>query len=197
MELPTHQATIMDYAQSVSLPFSGSSTPQVSHCYFLQLCNADIRKYITMHTGVMHTLYSLAPYMEEEDLKMQKLIKIYRHTLKNDLTQRSTKNSTAKCESVCPPSGSLDCSGGGFQSFSPPEDPCSNFNLPLNSPLGSTQLFSNSLNCAIVCYNRNIICHFRMKTDRVESVNIKLNQVLLTVINAYFSPHDDFSEAIV
>ncbi|GFX09807.1 HTH_Tnp_Tc3_2 domain-containing protein [Trichonephila clavipes] len=43
MELPTDQATIMDYAQSVSLPSSGSSTPQVSHCYFPQLCNADIR----------------------------------------------------------------------------------------------------------------------------------------------------------
>ncbi|GFY76195.1 hypothetical protein TNIN_173941 [Trichonephila inaurata madagascariensis] len=74
MKLPTDQAMIMDYAQSVSLPSSGSSTPQVSHCYFLQLCNADIRKYTIMYTGVTHTLNSLAPYMEEEDLKMQELI---------------------------------------------------------------------------------------------------------------------------
>ncbi|GFV11057.1 uncharacterized protein TNCV_2718021 [Trichonephila clavipes] len=35
-----------------------------------------------------------------------------------------------------------------------------------------------------------------MKTDHTVSVNIKLNQVLLTVINVYFSPHGDFSEAI-
>ncbi|GFX94689.1 uncharacterized protein TNCV_4799661 [Trichonephila clavipes] len=76
------------------------------------------------------------------------------------------------------------------------QDPYPNFNLPLNSPLGSSQLFSNSLNCAIVCYNRNIICNFRMKTDHTVSVNIKLNQVLLTVINVYFPPHGDFSEAI-
>ncbi|GFT59419.1 hypothetical protein TNCV_1750921 [Trichonephila clavipes] len=74
MELPTDHATIMDYEQSVSLPSSGSSTPQVSRCYFLQLCNADIRKYTIMHTGVTHTLNSLAPYMEEEDPEMQELI---------------------------------------------------------------------------------------------------------------------------
>ncbi|GFW64869.1 hypothetical protein TNCV_3067261 [Trichonephila clavipes] len=53
LELPTGQATIMDFAQSVSLPSSGSSTPQVSHCYFLQLCNADIRKYAIMHTAAV------------------------------------------------------------------------------------------------------------------------------------------------
>ncbi|GFU14802.1 hypothetical protein TNCV_2807191 [Trichonephila clavipes] len=53
MELPTDQATIMDYAQAVSLPSSGSSTPQVAHCNFLQLCKADIRKYTIMHTGVV------------------------------------------------------------------------------------------------------------------------------------------------
>ncbi|GFS49200.1 hypothetical protein TNIN_490271 [Trichonephila inaurata madagascariensis] len=76
------------------------------------------------------------------------------------------------------------------------QDPYPNFNLPLNSPLGSSQFFSNSLNCAIVCYNRNIICNFRMKTDHTVSVNIKLNQVLLTVINVYFPLHDDFSGAI-
>ncbi|GFS61554.1 putative 115 kDa protein in type-1 retrotransposable element R1DM [Trichonephila clavipes] len=35
-----------------------------------------------------------------------------------------------------------------------------------------------------------------MKTDHTVSVNIKLNQVLLTVIKVYFSPHGDFSEAI-
>ncbi|GFS62965.1 retrovirus-related Pol polyprotein from type-1 retrotransposable element R1 [Trichonephila clavipes] len=75
------------------------------------------------------------------------------------------------------------------------QDPYPNFNLPLNSPLGSSQFFSNSLNCAIVCYNRNIICNFRMKTDHTVSVNIKLNQVL-TVINVYFPPHGDFPEAI-
>ncbi|GFU46183.1 uncharacterized protein TNCV_2155243 [Trichonephila clavipes] len=75
------------------------------------------------------------------------------------------------------------------------QDPYPNFNLPLNSPLGSSQFFSNSLNCAIVCYIRNIICNFRMKTDHTVSVNIKLNQVL-TVINVYFSPRGDFSEAI-
>ncbi|GFY00312.1 hypothetical protein TNCV_4711141 [Trichonephila clavipes] len=71
MELPTDQATVMDYAQSVLLPFSRSSTPQVSHCYFLQPCNSDIRKYTIMHTGVKHTLNSLAPYMKEEDPEMQ------------------------------------------------------------------------------------------------------------------------------
>ncbi|GFW51159.1 putative 115 kDa protein in type-1 retrotransposable element R1DM [Trichonephila clavipes] len=84
----------------------------------------------------------------------------------------------------------------GFRFTPPLQDPYPNFNLPLNSPLGSSQFFSNSLNCAIVCYNRNIICNFRMKTDHTVSVNIKLNQVLLTVINVYFSPHGDFSEAI-
>ncbi|GFT10510.1 uncharacterized protein TNCV_1942761 [Trichonephila clavipes] len=35
-----------------------------------------------------------------------------------------------------------------------------------------------------------------MKTDHTVSINIKLNQVLLTVINVYFSPHGDFSEAV-
>ncbi|GFW65265.1 hypothetical protein TNCV_395311 [Trichonephila clavipes] len=75
------------------------------------------------------------------------------------------------------------------------QDPYPNFNLPLNSPLGFSQFFSNSLSCAIVCYNRNIICNFCMKTDHTVSVNIKLNQVLLTVINVYFPPHGDFSEA--
>ncbi|GFT08156.1 hypothetical protein TNCV_3481091 [Trichonephila clavipes] len=35
-----------------------------------------------------------------------------------------------------------------------------------------------------------------MKTDHTVSVNIKLNQVLLTVISVYFSPHGDFSKAI-
>ncbi|GFY42705.1 hypothetical protein TNIN_323981, partial [Trichonephila inaurata madagascariensis] len=74
MELSTDQAMIMDYTQSVSLPSSGYFTPQVSHCYFLQLYNADIRKYTTMHTGVTHTLNSLAPYMEVEDPEMQELI---------------------------------------------------------------------------------------------------------------------------
>ncbi|GFY69180.1 hypothetical protein TNIN_398281 [Trichonephila inaurata madagascariensis] len=83
MELPTDQATIIDYAQSVSLPSSGSSIPQVSHCYFLQLCNADIRKYTIMHTGVTHTLNSLAPYMEEEDPEMQELIQ-------TDIPKRTT-----------------------------------------------------------------------------------------------------------
>ncbi|GFX89129.1 hypothetical protein TNCV_2854271 [Trichonephila clavipes] len=65
MELPTDQAMIMNYAQSVSLPSSGSSTPQAAHCYFLQLCNADIRKYTIMHTGVTHTLNCPTPYMQE------------------------------------------------------------------------------------------------------------------------------------
>ncbi|GFY51488.1 hypothetical protein TNIN_32411 [Trichonephila inaurata madagascariensis] len=74
MELPTDQATIIDYAQSVSLPSSGFSTPQVSHCYFLLLCNADIQKFTIMHTGVTHTLNSLASYIEEEDPEMQELI---------------------------------------------------------------------------------------------------------------------------
>ncbi|GFY02075.1 hypothetical protein TNCV_5099361 [Trichonephila clavipes] len=64
----------MDYAQSVSLPSSGSSTPQVSHCYFLQLYNAAIPKYTIMHSGVKYILNSLAPYMEEEDPEMQELI---------------------------------------------------------------------------------------------------------------------------
>ncbi|GFX14101.1 uncharacterized protein TNCV_1765971 [Trichonephila clavipes] len=75
------------------------------------------------------------------------------------------------------------------------QDPYPKFNLPLNSPLGSCQFFSNSLNCAVVCYNRNTICNFRMKTDHTVSINIKLNQVFLTVINVYFPPHGDFSEA--
>ncbi|GFV40881.1 hypothetical protein TNCV_1637651 [Trichonephila clavipes] len=74
MELPTDQVTIIDYAQAVSLPYSRSSTPQVAYCCFLQLCNADIRKYTIMHNGVTHTLNSLAPNMEEEDPEMQELI---------------------------------------------------------------------------------------------------------------------------
>ncbi|GFY25672.1 hypothetical protein TNCV_2487921 [Trichonephila clavipes] len=74
MKLPTDQATIMDYAQSVPLPSLEASTPQVLHRYFLQLCNADIRKYTIMHPGVTHTLNSLAPYIEEEDFEMQELI---------------------------------------------------------------------------------------------------------------------------
>ncbi|GFY53711.1 hypothetical protein TNIN_24971 [Trichonephila inaurata madagascariensis] len=77
------------------------------------------------------------------------------------------------------------------------QDPYPDFNLPLNSPLDSSQFFSNALSCVIVCYNRNIICNFHMKTDPTVSVNIKLSQILLTVINVYFPPHDDFSEAIL
>ncbi|GFS28164.1 hypothetical protein TNIN_426171 [Trichonephila inaurata madagascariensis] len=73
MELPTDQATIMDYAQSVSLPSSGSSTQQVSHCDWLQPCNADIRKYTITHTGVTPTLNSLVPFIEETP-EMQELI---------------------------------------------------------------------------------------------------------------------------
>ncbi|GFY63208.1 hypothetical protein TNIN_6381 [Trichonephila inaurata madagascariensis] len=69
----------MDDVQSVSLPSSGSSIPQVSHCDWLQLCNADIRKYTNMHTGVMHTLNSLAPYLEEEDHEKQELIQRQTH----------------------------------------------------------------------------------------------------------------------
>ncbi|GFT62605.1 hypothetical protein TNCV_3095691 [Trichonephila clavipes] len=58
MKLSTEQATIMDYTQSVSLPSSRSSTPQVSHYEWLQVCNGDFRKYTIMHTEVTQTLSS-------------------------------------------------------------------------------------------------------------------------------------------
>ncbi|GFY65963.1 hypothetical protein TNIN_150171 [Trichonephila inaurata madagascariensis] len=62
MELLTDQATIMDYTQSVSLPSSRSSTPQVSHCFFLQLCNAMLTSESTPFTlGDAH-LKSCTPH---------------------------------------------------------------------------------------------------------------------------------------
>ncbi|GFY78614.1 hypothetical protein TNIN_124101 [Trichonephila inaurata madagascariensis] len=54
-ELPTDQAMIIDYAAQIGIIVpSGSSGPQVCPCYFLQLCIADIRKYIIMPTGGPH-----------------------------------------------------------------------------------------------------------------------------------------------
>ncbi|GFX66572.1 hypothetical protein TNCV_1794831 [Trichonephila clavipes] len=68
--------------------------PQVSHCYFLQLCNADIQKYTIMHTGVTHTLNSLTPYMEKEDFEMQELI--HRQTYRKERLDAAVTN-YSKC----------------------------------------------------------------------------------------------------
>ncbi|GFY67030.1 hypothetical protein TNIN_134741 [Trichonephila inaurata madagascariensis] len=86
-ELPTDQAMIIDYAHTIGIivHLQDPPEPQVSPCYFLQLCIADIRKYIIMPTGETHTLNYIAPYMEVT-LRCKNSSKD-RHTLKNDLTQ--------------------------------------------------------------------------------------------------------------
>ncbi|GFV18519.1 hypothetical protein TNCV_2871521 [Trichonephila clavipes] len=74
MELPTGPATIMGYAQSVSLfLFTILPPSQLSHCDWLQLCNADIRKHTIMHTGV-HTFRLPAPCTDEEAPEMKNWI---------------------------------------------------------------------------------------------------------------------------
>ncbi|GFX88994.1 putative DD41D transposase [Trichonephila clavipes] len=60
---------------------------------------------------------------------------------------------------------------------------------PVNGPPRSCDL--TPLDYFLWGYVKSLV-----KTDHTVSVNIKLNQVLLTVINVYFSPHGDFSEAI-
>ncbi|GFY54671.1 hypothetical protein TNIN_111251 [Trichonephila inaurata madagascariensis] len=60
----------MHYAQSVSLPSSGSSTPQVSHCYFLQLCHPKVHHYA--HWSDAHL--TIPRILHEEDLEIQELI---------------------------------------------------------------------------------------------------------------------------